>query len=238
VKLGLCRRDTRANGVRMRKHDLAGASEADRLRAAGAVDEPLADDALQGGIFASDRSNSSASCRALERTRSRAHGTSPRTIRSGRRANRRLNAAGIRILRALEPKEVRMSAHLADRRQSGRPGYGKHRYQEEQKAKQARKSQADAATKEVRLRPKTSSHDYAWKRARLAEFLGDGHKVKVVVLLRGRERERPERGRDLLLRVAADLSGLGRAESIPLNEGRSMSLVISPLASAAGRAEQ
>ena len=106
--------------------------------------------------------------------------------------------------------------------------YGKHRYQEEQKAKQARKRQAQASVKEVRLRPKTASHDYAWKRDRLAGFLGSGHKVKVVVLLRGRERERPERGRELLLRIAADLEGVGRAESVPVNEGRSLSMVIAP----------
>jgi translation initiation factor IF-3 len=110
--------------------------------------------------------------------------------------------------------------------------YSKHRYLEEQKAKQARKRQAQAAVKEVRLRPKTAGHDYAWKRDRVAGFLGSGHKVKVVVLLRGRERDRPERGRELLLRFAADLDGVGRADSVPLNEGRSLSLVISPAAAA------
>ena len=113
--------------------------------------------------------------------------------------------------------------------------YGKHRYQEEQKAKQARRRQAQASVKEVRLRPKTASHDYGWKRDRLAGFLAAGHKVKVVVLLRGREREHPERGRQLLLRLAADLEGVGRAESLPLNEGRSVSLVISPAAAPVAR---
>ena len=113
--------------------------------------------------------------------------------------------------------------------------YGKHRYQEEQKAKLARKRQAHASVKEVRLRPKTASHDYAWKRDRVAGFLGSGHKVKVVVLMRGRERDHPERGRALLLRFAADLDGIGRAESVPLNEGRSLSLVITPGAAAPSR---
>jgi len=113
--------------------------------------------------------------------------------------------------------------------------YGKHRYQEEQKAKQARKRQAQTAVKEVRLRPKTAMHDYGWKRDRLAAFLGSGFKVKVVVLLRGREREHPERGRQLLLRVAEDLREVGRADAAPLNEGRSLSLLISPLAASAGR---
>jgi translation initiation factor IF-3 len=113
--------------------------------------------------------------------------------------------------------------------------YGKHRYQEEQKAKQARKRQAQTSVKEVRLRPKTASHDYAWKRDRVAGFLGSGHKVKVVVLLRGRERDHPERGSALLLQFAADLDGVGRAESVPLNEGRSLSLVISPAAASPAR---
>lgn len=79
--------------------------------------------------------------------------------------------------------------------------------------------------KEVRLRPKIGSHDYAWKKDRLVDFLQRRSKVKLVVLLRGRERERPDVGRALLQRMADDVKEFGHVEGAPEFEGRSIAFV-------------
>jgi translation initiation factor IF-3 len=106
--------------------------------------------------------------------------------------------------------------------------YSKFRYQEEQKAKRSKKNRTQISLKEIRLRPKIGAHDYAWKQRRLAKFLEERSKVKVVVLFRGREREYPERGRALLERLANDVRDLGHVEAAPLFEGRSMTMVVAP----------
>jgi translation initiation factor IF-3 len=106
--------------------------------------------------------------------------------------------------------------------------YGKWRYEEERKLRAARRNQVHVSLKEVQLRPKIGLHDYAWKRDRALEFLRDGSKVKAVVIFRGREREHPERGRDLIARLADDLKEAGQLEGMPVAEGRTMTAVISP----------
>ncbi len=106
--------------------------------------------------------------------------------------------------------------------------YGKWRYEEERKLRAALRNQVHVSLKEVQLRPKIGSHDYAWKRDRALEFLRDGSKVKAVVMFRGREREHPERGRDLIARLAEDVKDVGRLEGMPVAEGRTMTAVISP----------
>jgi translation initiation factor IF-3 len=106
--------------------------------------------------------------------------------------------------------------------------YGKWRYEEERRARANRRNQTHVSFKEVRLRPKTGEHDFAWKRDRAAEFLRERSKVKLVVLFRGREREHPERGRALLDRMAAELAEVGTAEGAAAFEGRSMTMVLAP----------
>ncbi len=106
--------------------------------------------------------------------------------------------------------------------------YGKWRYEEERKARTNRRNQVHVSFKEVRLRPKIGEHDYEWKRNRAIGFLQGGSKVKLVLLFRGRERERPERGRALLERMTADVKEFGHAEGTAILEGRSMALVIAP----------
>jgi translation initiation factor IF-3 len=106
--------------------------------------------------------------------------------------------------------------------------YGKFRYQEEQKTKQSRRNRTQIDLKEIRLRPKIGEHDYAWKKRRLVGFLEERAKVKLVVLFRGREREHPERGRDLLQRLARDVEPLANVETAPAFEGRSMTMVVAP----------
>ncbi len=106
--------------------------------------------------------------------------------------------------------------------------YGKWRYEEERRRKAARKNQVHVSFKEVRLRPKIAAHDYAWKRDNALQFLRHGSKVKAVVLFRGREREHPERGRDLLGRLIEDVKDVGHAEGTAAFEGRTMTLVLAP----------
>ena len=106
--------------------------------------------------------------------------------------------------------------------------YGKWRYEEERKLRASRRNQVHVTFKEVRLRPRIGRHDYEWKRDRALEFLRSGSKVKAVVLFRGREREHPERGRELIDRLAADVDEFGRLEGTPVFESRTMTAVLAP----------
>jgi len=106
--------------------------------------------------------------------------------------------------------------------------YGKWRFEEERKLRAARRNQTSDAAKEVRLRPRISRHDYEWKKERAAGFLRARSKVKLVILFRGREREHPELGRDLIERLAADVAELGSVEGRATLEGRTMTVVLAP----------
>ena len=106
--------------------------------------------------------------------------------------------------------------------------YGKYRYEQEQKAKQARKNQTQIHVKEIKLRPKIGIHDYETKKGHVVRFLNQRAKVKVTIMFRGREREHPDRGRDLLMRLADDVKELGAIETQPLLEGRNMTMVLGP----------
>jgi translation initiation factor IF-3 len=106
--------------------------------------------------------------------------------------------------------------------------YGKYRYELEQKAKQARKNQTQIHVKEIKLRPKIGIHDYETKKGHVVRFLHQRAKVKVTIMFRGREREHPDRGRDLLMRLAEDVKELGLIETQPLLEGRNMTMVLAP----------
>ena len=106
--------------------------------------------------------------------------------------------------------------------------YGKYRYELEQKAKLARKHQTQINVKEIKLRPKIGQHDYETKRGHVERFLNQRAKVKVTIMFRGREREHPDRGRDLLMRLADDVKEIGLIETQPLLEGRNMTMVLGP----------
>ena len=107
--------------------------------------------------------------------------------------------------------------------------YGKYRYEQEQKAKLARKHQSQIHVKEIKLRPKIGIHDYETKKGHVLRFLGQRAKVKVTIMFRGRETLHPERGRDLLMRTAEQLAEHGTVERQPLLEGRSMYIIMAPL---------
>ncbi len=106
--------------------------------------------------------------------------------------------------------------------------YGKFRYEQEQKAKTARKHQTQISVKEIKFRPKIGVHDYETKKGHVVRFLKDRAKVKVTIMFRGREATHPERGRDLLMRLAEDVKDLGQVESPPLLDGRNMLMVLGP----------
>ena len=106
--------------------------------------------------------------------------------------------------------------------------YGKYKYEQEQKAKQARKHQSQVHIKEIKLRPKIGVHDYETKKGHVVRFLNQRAKVKVTIMFRGREQQHPDRGRDLLLRLAEDVKELGLIESPPLQDGRNMVMLLGP----------
>jgi translation initiation factor IF-3 len=106
--------------------------------------------------------------------------------------------------------------------------YGKYRYEQEQKAKVARKHQVSINVKEIKLRPKIGIHDYNTKKNHVARFLNQRAKVKVTIMFRGRETTHPERGRDLLMRLAEDVKEIGQVESPPLLDGRNMVMMLGP----------
>jgi translation initiation factor IF-3 len=106
--------------------------------------------------------------------------------------------------------------------------YGKYKYEQEQKAKLARKHQTSINVKEIKLRPKIAEHDYATKKGHVSRFLNQRAKVKVTIMFRGREQTHPERGRDLLMRLADDLNEIGQIEAAPLLEGRNMTMLLAP----------
>ncbi|HEX7834169.1 MAG TPA: translation initiation factor IF-3, partial [Pseudolysinimonas sp.] len=107
--------------------------------------------------------------------------------------------------------------------------YGKFKYEAAQKAKEARRNQANTILKEVRFRLKIDTHDYETKMKRALGFLRSGDKVKAMILFRGREQSRPEQGVRLLQRFAEDVSEFGTVESTPTIDGRNMVMVIGPL---------
>jgi translation initiation factor IF-3 len=116
--------------------------------------------------------------------------------------------------------------------------YSKYRYEQEQKAKLARKHQSTITIKEIKLRPKIGIGDYETKKGHVVRFLKGRAKVKVTIMFRGREMTHPERGRDLLLRLAEDVKDLGSIESQPLQDGRNMVMMLAPHKAVAAPAEK
>jgi translation initiation factor IF-3 len=106
--------------------------------------------------------------------------------------------------------------------------YSKYRYEQEQKAKLARKHQLQVNVKEIKLRPKIGTHDYETKKGHVVRFLNQRAKVKVTIMFRGREQAYPERGHALLMRLVEDLQDLAVVESPPTLDGRNMVMVLGP----------
>jgi translation initiation factor IF-3 len=109
--------------------------------------------------------------------------------------------------------------------------YGKYKYQRSKRQQLAKKKQKVILVKEIKLRPKTEEHDYQFKIQHVKRFLQDGHKAKVTVIFRGREMAHTELGRRVLDRIIVDLEDVATVEQMPKQEGRNMTLVLSPRAS-------
>ena len=110
--------------------------------------------------------------------------------------------------------------------------YGKFKYDQAIKAKQARKNQSRVETKEMKFRPKIDVGDYTTKKKHVLRFLEAGNKVKITIMFRGREMSHPEQGLTILERLADDLKDVAVIESQPKMEGRNMHMVIAPLPAA------
>ena len=107
--------------------------------------------------------------------------------------------------------------------------FGKYRYEEQQKQKDAKKKQKAVIWKEIRMAPKIDDHDIDTKIKAAARFLDEGDKLKVTVRFRGREMAHPDRGRALLMAVGEKLKDHGVIERMPLLEGRQMIMVMNPV---------
>lgn len=106
--------------------------------------------------------------------------------------------------------------------------FGKYRYEQEQKAKEARKRQTTISIKEIKLRPKIDDHDFDTKKGHVERFLKKGDKVKLTIMFRGRELVHPHLGERLLRRMAQDLAEIGDVESEPNLDGRNMVMMLAP----------
>ena len=107
--------------------------------------------------------------------------------------------------------------------------YSKYKYEQDRKAKAARKNQARVEVKEMKFRPKIDVGDYETKKGHVLRFLKKGARVKITIMFRGREMAHPEQGRMVLDRLAEDLAPFATVEQQPLMEGRNMHMTVAPI---------
>ena len=106
--------------------------------------------------------------------------------------------------------------------------YGKYRYEQQKRDKEARKKQKSFDIKEVKLRPGIEDHDFDVKFKNAVRFLEDGDKVKITIMFRGRELSHPELGEVLLIKMAKQLEDLAIIERAAKLEGKNMIMIVSP----------
>ena len=104
--------------------------------------------------------------------------------------------------------------------------YGKYQYQEQKRAREAKKHQRIIEVKEIKFRPKVDEHDYQFKKKHIERFLAEGDKVKATIFFRGREMAHPEIGRRILERLITDLGEVVSVESSPRQEGNQMHAIL------------
>jgi translation initiation factor IF-3 len=106
--------------------------------------------------------------------------------------------------------------------------YGKFKFDEAQRAKESRRKAVHVGIKEMKYRPKIGPGDFDTKTRQVARFLGEGHKVKLTIMFRGREVFHPELGKRILDRVAEELGDSAKIEAEPRLDGRNMVMVLAP----------
>jgi translation initiation factor IF-3 len=134
-------------------------------------------------------------------------------------ALRRAEEAGLDLVE-VSPKAMPPVCKIMD--------YGKFKYENAKKNKDARKHQSTTTTKEIKFRPKTDDHDFDFKVKHIRRFLGEGNKAKLAVIFRGREIVHPETGQAVLRRVVEATSDIAQVEQAPMMEGRRMLMIIAP----------
>jgi translation initiation factor IF-3 len=171
-----------------------------------------------------------------------------RRINEKTRVNRQIRISPVRVIspdseqlgilpieRALEIAEE-LGLDLVEVAPLARPpvcrimDYGKFKYEEQRQARDARKKQHHVQLKEVKMRPAIEDHDFDFKVRHARKFLEEGNKVKLTMMFRGRQMAHPEFGRQVLDRVFQELQDLSKVEAHPMLEGRSMIMVLAPLA--------
>lgn len=113
--------------------------------------------------------------------------------------------------------------------------YGKYKYEQDVKAKEARKRQQQVTVKEMKFKPKISSHDYETKKHHIERFIGHGSKVKITVWFRGREMQHTEIGARLLTKLAKELEDVAIVETMPKLDGKNMVMILAPVRKAAAK---
>ena len=105
--------------------------------------------------------------------------------------------------------------------------FGRYQYQEQKRARSAKKHQKIIEVKEIKFRPNVDEHDYQFKKKHIERFLADGDKVKATIFFRGREMAHPEIGRRILERLIDDLADVATPENMPRQEGNQMHTILS-----------
>ncbi len=106
--------------------------------------------------------------------------------------------------------------------------YGRFKFEAAQKAREARRKGQNVAVKEMKYRVKIGPGDFDTKTRKVAKFLAEGHKVKLTIMFRGREMDRPQYGKKILDRVAEEVEHIGKIEMVPKLDGRNMIMVLAP----------
>lgn len=106
--------------------------------------------------------------------------------------------------------------------------YGKFKFDTAKKAREQKRNSFQSELKQIRFRPKTEEHDFAFKVRNSREFIEEGHKVQFEVRFRGRENAHPDVGKLVLDRVAKELMDIAKLVSIPRYEGKSMTMIMAP----------
>ena len=106
--------------------------------------------------------------------------------------------------------------------------FGKYQYEQQKRARSAKRHQKVILVKEIKFRPKVDEHDYQFKKKHIERFLGDGDKVKATIFFRGRENAHPEIGLRILERLLDDLAGVAVAEIEPQKEGNQLHMILAP----------